>query len=58
MAIHRTTVETTAKTFVTFPRTRVTLMCAASRLPVRPTKAGRIRDNSRAWWTRPRVAQQ
>lgn len=58
MAIHRTPVESTAKTFITFPRTRITLMCTAPGLPERPTKAPCIRDNGRAWWAWPWVAQQ
>lgn len=58
MAIHWTAVESTAKTFVAFPPTRVTLMCAASGLPVRSTEARRFRNNGRAWRTWPWVAQQ
>lgn len=58
MAIHWTPVESTGKAFITFPRTRITLMCAASGLTVRPTKAQRVRDNSRAWRTWSRVAKQ
>lgn len=58
MAIHWTAVESTAKTFVTLPPARVTLMCAASGLAVRSTEAPRIRNNGWAWRARPWVAQK
>lgn len=58
MAIHRTQVESTAKAFIAFIRTRITLVCAVSRLTVRPTKAPRIRDNSPARWTWSGIVKQ
>jgi hypothetical protein len=58
MAIQWTPVEFTAKVFVTFTRTRITLMCAAPGFAVRSTKAPSIRDNCWARRARPRVAKQ
>ena len=58
MAIHRTTVEFTAKTFIAFTLTRIALMCTAPGLTVRPAEAPGVRNNSRAWRTWPRVAKQ
>ena len=43
MAIHRTPVEFTAKAFITFAHTRITLMRAAPGLAVRSAKAPSIR---------------
>ena len=58
MAINRTPVEFTAKAFITFAHTRITLMRAAPGLAVRSTKAPSIRDNCGARRTRPGVAKQ
>lgn len=58
MAIHRTAVEFTAKAFIAFTLTRITLMRTAPGLTVRPAEAPSIRNNSRAWRAWSGVAKQ